>query len=117
MPRQPVADLGVGGEQQDLARSRLVAELEGQDKAAIVGVAVELERQVAGGAGPVVIDAAVLLREIMDEEGSQRILSLRGRMRIPFDRREALRDLFGQSLMTLAERRRGRGRACTTSCS
>src|SRR5262249_23921430 len=55
MPREPIAGLSVGREEQDLLR---VWELERQDEGAVVRVAVHLERQaLSARPEPVVVDA------------------------------------------------------------
>ena len=65
-PRQPVPDLGVAHEQGDLPLARL-AEFQRQDEARVVRVAVQVERELLGGAEPVAVDPppVILLLEVM----------------------------------------------------
>ena len=52
-PRKPVADLRIAGKQQDAAR-RL--QLERQHQAGVVGVGIEIQRELAGAIPPVILD-------------------------------------------------------------
>ena len=55
LPREPVADLRIRGEQQDLAA---VDQLERQHQACIVGRTVQLQRKFRGGVHIGIVDAA-----------------------------------------------------------
>lgn len=64
LPRQPVADLGVGGEQDDRPARFLGPELERQHEAGVIGVLVELQAERGRRVQPVVVDAAPGLRGV-----------------------------------------------------
>jgi hypothetical protein len=67
-PRLPVTHLGIPHEQQDLTRLR---ELEREHQARVVRIVIQIERQLAEGAEPLVVDAPPRLLRIIVGAGHE----------------------------------------------
>ena len=108
-PGEPVADLGIAGEEQHLPLAGR-ADLQGEGETGVVGLVVELEREGGRGLGPVVVDRApaVVRWEIDDrrQRGDDRAHAARRKGLRPQgpEQPPELADLFGLPLHLLLVR-------------